>query len=157
MIASGGPYSNSSQTYTIKLPVPSDGCYRLELYDSQGDGINGGYGSGSFRISDNNNTLLTHNGRFNDKVIVFLSCSRGADIQSPVAADFTVYPNPVKNTLHIESEENIDKAEIFDMQGKMAVTNENASEINVSALPQGNYLVRITTEKGVSTRTFVKE
>ena len=56
-----------------------------------------------------------------------------------------------------ESEENIDKAEIFDMQGKMVVTNENASEINVSALPQGNYLVRITTEKGVSTRTFVKE
>jgi len=39
----------------------------------------------------------------------------------------------------------------------MVVTDENANEINVSALPKGSYLVRITTEKGVSTRTFVKE
>ena len=157
VLSSGGPYTNAVQTYNIALRVPEDGCYRLEVYDSEGDGINGGYGNGHFSVTDNNGTVLSDNGQFTDKAQYFLSITHTDGVLEAEAADFIVYPNPVKNTLHIESDENINKAEIFDMQGKMVVTDENANEINVSALPKGSYLVRITTEKGVSTRTFVKE
>jgi len=157
VLSSGGPYTNAVQTYTIALRVPEDGCYRLEVYDSEGDGINGGYGNGHFSLTDNNGTVFSDNGQFTDKDQYFLNITHTDGVLEAEAADFIVYPNPVKNTLHIESDENINKAEIFDMQGKMVVTDENANEINVSALPKGSYLVRITTEKGVSTRTFVKE
>lgn len=158
IIASGGPFSNSSTTHTIKLPVPSNGCYRLEINDSQGDGINGGYGNGHFSIADNSGTIITHDGKFTNKVIVFLSCTRGAaGIQYATSTHFDIYPNPVKNTLRIDCEQQVEKVEVIDMQGKMLITLASAESVDVSSLAKGSYILRITTADGHSTRTFVKE
>ncbi|MBR5028260.1 MAG: Omp28-related outer membrane protein, partial [Bacteroidales bacterium] len=157
VLSSGGPYTNSVQTYNIALIVPEDGCYRLEVYDSEGDGINGGYGNGSFSLSDNNGLVFTDNGQFTAKSQYFLNITHTDGLMGAQLVDFSLYPNPVKNTLHIECGQDIEKAEIFDMQGKMVLSQENANDINVSILAKGSYILRVATKDGAAVHSFVKE
>lgn len=158
VVDSGGPYANASATHAIKLAVPHDGCYILEVYDDSGDGINGGYGNGNFSLSDNTGLLFTNDGRFGAKAQYFLNC-RGTsnDIDATSAIDFAIYPNPVGNTLNIYCDQKVSKIEVFDMQGKTITVADNSTAVNVSSFCTGTYVVRITTDEGVAVRTFVKE
>ena len=64
-----------------------------------------------------------------------------------------IYPNPVKDELHIESGNlTITKIEILDITGKV-VEKSNI----VSALPRGIYFVKLETDKGIVTQKFIKE
>ena len=50
--------------------------------------------------------------------------------------------------------------EVYDVYGKLLQTVEMSSEIttlNVSGLADGMYFVRVTTDRGVVTKTFVKK
>jgi len=77
-----------------------------------------------------------------------------------------VYPNPAQNTqqLKIElTEAGLVKIEILDKQGNPIqtvfegnkTTGEHVFTVNTSKLATGNYLYRITTPKGVSTKKIV--
>ena len=70
-----------------------------------------------------------------------------------------LYPNPVKDELVIENGElRIEKVEICDLTGKTIYQFENLkNKINVSALSQGIYIVRLKTDKGTVTEKFIKE
>ena len=69
------------------------------------------------------------------------------------SASVKIYPNPVKDELKIESGDlTIKKVEILDVTGKVV-----GNSINVSALSQGIYFVKIETDKGIITRKLVKE
>ncbi|WP_418263003.1 T9SS type A sorting domain-containing protein [Flavobacterium faecale] len=75
---------------------------------------------------------------------------------------FTIYPNPVKETLHINSTKTtvIKDVVIYDTLGKFIknVSNSNDySVIDVSYLATGNYILKISTDKGISTAKFVKK
>jgi hypothetical protein len=63
--------------------------------------------------------------------------------------DFGLYPNPVKDVLHIRTEHDIASVKILTLLGQ-EVLNENnfSNSINVSSLKYGNYLVVITTTDG---------
>ena len=70
-----------------------------------------------------------------------------------------IYPNPVKAELKIEiGELKINRVEIIDFFGKAIYQfNELRNQINVSALPQGIYFVKLKTDKGTVKQKFVKE
>ena len=70
-----------------------------------------------------------------------------------------IYPNPVKDELIIESGElRIEKVEICDLTGKTIYQFDNLkNKIDVSALSQGIYIVKIKTAKGTVTEKFIKE
>jgi len=69
----------------------------------------------------------------------------------------TFYPNPVEDILHIQTTETVRQIEIFNLQGSLVmVVKGNATTIDVSRLPAGTYMIRFTTETGVSTQRFVK-
>lgn len=71
--------------------------------------------------------------------------------------EFFVYPNPVRNNLHIESNEPIRHAEIFDLTGKLILTSSER-ELNIEALDQGMYIIRITFNNGgLSSEKIIKE
>ncbi|MGB5420058.1 T9SS type A sorting domain-containing protein [Algibacter sp.] len=74
------------------------------------------------------------------------------------AFEFGMYPNPVKNELHINTKEPLQKVEIFDLLGKSVVSLNNVSEsINVSSLSKSLYIIKLTSERGVSTKKFIKD
>ena len=74
--------------------------------------------------------------------------------------EFSFYPNPVKDLLHIESPQSeIQKFEIFDMNGKQVLQSDLVGQetIDVSQLKSGVYLLQVETIEGKATRKLVKE
>lgn len=59
-----------------------------------------------------------------------------------------VYPNPVKDVLHLKSASKIVLVEVFDVNGKKLISKKNTSQINLESFVKGGYLVKIKTEKG---------
>ncbi len=57
-----------------------------------------------------------------------------------------IYPNPVKNILHIETPSSVKdfRTEITDVSGKLILKSENQKEINVSGISAGNYICTVS-------------
>ncbi len=67
-----------------------------------------------------------------------------------------IYPNPVKEKFIINTNDKIEKVEIYSQTGQLLKT-EKSKEINISNLPKGNYLVKIKTDKDNVTQKIIKE
>jgi|GEM_PF-864457 len=68
--------------------------------------------------------------------------------------NFILYPNPTKNTLHIQSEQPIETVRILSVNGMEVLMINNTENIEVSGLSAGYYLVEVN---GSSMNKFVKE
>ncbi|WP_374443722.1 choice-of-anchor J domain-containing protein [Epilithonimonas sp.] len=65
----------------------------------------------------------------------------------------SVYPNPFKDVLKISDIKGVESIQISDMSGRAVKTLEPASEINLSSLKEGLYIINLKMEDG-STKTF---
>jgi len=69
-----------------------------------------------------------------------------------------IYPNPVKNELFIDSDFPVTKTEVYTLTGALLLSESNAgNKLNVSALAQGVYMLKIYTDSGVMVKKLVKE
>ena len=76
-----------------------------------------------------------------------------------------LYPNPANDVVNVQCTMNnvqMEGIEVIDVYGKVVRTvvganNYSPIRINVSGLASGMYFVRVTTEEGVATKTFVKK
>ena len=69
----------------------------------------------------------------------------------------TIHPNPTTGIVRIEGE-NASEVRVFNMLGQVVKTVQNTNEVSLEGLPQGVYLLRITTEGGkVFSDKVVKE
>ena len=59
-----------------------------------------------------------------------------------------IYPNPVNNTLHIESEIQSGQVSIYDLTGRKVLQSEYQPNISVSHLNNGLYFIQIVTAEG---------
>jgi hypothetical protein len=77
--------------------------------------------------------------------------------------NFTVSPNPASAMVSINSSVNasINNVEIFDLNGRMvqSVKTDNLSSVNVNIadLAVGVYMMKITSDAGISTKKIIKE
>ncbi|MDR6763543.1 uncharacterized protein YjbI with pentapeptide repeats [Flavobacterium sp. 2755] len=74
---------------------------------------------------------------------------------------FNIYPNPVKDVLNIFVNNTIElkTINIYDILGQLIITVPNAektSNIDVSRLQAGNYILQVKTNKGNSSSKFIK-
>jgi hypothetical protein len=71
-----------------------------------------------------------------------------------------MYPNPVNGEiLNIKTQKDL-QVEIFDVLGKKVIStnvNENSNVINVSALSNGLYLVKLKSSDGILTKKLIKQ
>ena len=71
-----------------------------------------------------------------------------------------LFPNPAKEVINVQcTMYNVQSVEVIDVYGKVINSlnvTENPTRINVSGLANGMYFVRVTTEMGVVTKSFVK-
>jgi len=75
-------------------------------------------------------------------------------------ANFVYYPNPVKNMLNLSYTQNISDVQIFNLLGQQVMTkaiNANQSQIDMSSLATGAYLVKVTADNQVKTIKVFKE
>jgi carbonic anhydrase len=75
-----------------------------------------------------------------------------------VAARLNVYPNPVENTLWIDTDQKIDRVEIFNIVGQqMLVVRNVGNQVNLESLNQGMYTVKVTFTSGEQTISKVQK
>jgi len=67
-----------------------------------------------------------------------------------------VYPNPTNNTLFITGNKTPIEVTVFNLLGKEVLTVRNTNKINVQALPNGMYIVRILDGMHFTTKRFIK-
>jgi type IX secretion system substrate protein len=66
-------------------------------------------------------------------------------------SSISIYPNPADELIQIESDYTINGIEVFDMTGKLIISNHEQGKrifLNTSSVAKGNYVIRIITEKG---------
>ena len=75
-------------------------------------------------------------------------------------SEFSIYPNPTSEMLNVEGNTQIEKVVIYDLLGRTVLENSPMAEktqINISSLNNGVYLVSITSEGKRTVRKIVKE
>ena len=83
----------------------------------------------------------------------------GTGTEEEVAKGLVLYPNPVKDILHLECD-NMQRYDVFSLDGRMvksSETNGNENVVDFNGLESGLYMLRITCDKGIVTRRIVKD
>jgi hypothetical protein len=103
-IASGGPYADGSTTAqaTVYANLDASSCYTFTILDSYGDGINAGFGVGSFTITDAGGTVIASGGTFTTEEVATFETNGSSTNINETISNLSVYPNPVKDILTIK-------------------------------------------------------
>lgn len=90
-------------------------------------------------------------------IIHFIDESSSASLKEKTKVDLIqVYPNPVKDILSIDWQEEIESIEIYSEIGQLVQT-ESTKSFSVDNLQTGIYFLQTTTQNGKSITRFVKE
>ncbi|MEN8155766.1 MAG: T9SS type A sorting domain-containing protein [Bacteroidota bacterium] len=119
--------------------------------DAEGNG-NGQFSADQLdRLQTINDNILIENIKVTKKSEVKVSTFNASDIK--------LFPNPAGDELRIAQEDMIIDVQLFSMAGKLLSKTETVyakqAIIDVSALVNGVYLVRVNTEKGVVSKRFI--
>lgn len=172
ILYSGGPYSNnfSSRDSIRNTFCLAGGCYKLTIYDSYGDGLDGTGSSfcgrsGDYWITDDAGVELVRmnapSGNFGDSVSHYFCVSPFLDIEelSLHPADLQVFPNPTQGQftarLDYTSKIRASQWQIFSATGillqerQLDRTLDHQWQVDLSAYPPGVYLFKLHVEGGI--------
>lgn len=111
-------------------------------------------------ITDNDDVIIRfefRSGYGNNVWIDNVNIQSGTGIQENMT-DFNIYPNPATDYVNIETTENVQRVEIFNIQGQLVHAENGAvSSISVKDLANGVYTLKLTTDNGVSVHKIVKK
>ena len=69
-------------------------------------------------------------------------------------AEVVLTPNPTQGVLHVVAD-GLRRVEVMDMCGRVVMTT-NGADLDMSALPKGLYMVRVSTERGTTVNKVVR-
>ena len=95
--------------------------------------------------TDASMTILNKNGIYSAEYKKILFAELATEIEELEISSVFVFPNPVSNTLYIHGVEDDAILEVYTLTGK-SVLNEKGTEIDVTSLNQGTYILRINTQ-----------
>lgn len=170
VLIQGGPWADltaiGTTTRLFAIQPAQIGCYRLEVYDSYGDGINSGYGVGGFQVIKYDNTVLINdNGKFTKMSRYMMNVDQVSGIDETISTnDVNVYPNPTDGVTNVainlvnDAKVNVT---VYNMYGQLVqvLNDSNLSQgannltFNASSLSSGIYLVKVT----IDNETFTKK
>lgn len=78
-------------------------------------------------------------------------------VDEVISSTLKIYPNPVKDLLHIESADEIQNLKVFALDGKVLEVNIiDGNKLDFSKLSNGVYFVEITTPSGTEVKKVIK-
>ena len=88
-----------------------------------------------------------------------LPCDTGVGIEEATHSELAIYPNPTRNLLNINlsSNQKVTAIGMLDMLGRAVLQQPIATQVDISHLPPGNYVLMVQTEKGVLRKRVVIE
>jgi len=155
IVAEGSGYSNNTLV-DIDFPIDNTDCYDFFLYDSGGNGFQGG---GYLKLYDGND-IFEYVTEFEDVVNITFHADLGIGIPEFTNTELNIYPNPVNDVANINynlKEESNVKVEVYSISGALILDypsqNQNIGNhiivINTSTLQEGIYFVNLTINKKV--------
>lgn len=70
-----------------------------------------------------------------------------------ISDNVMIYPNPVKDILHIDANENVNEINVYNIMGvKMSTIKGQHNVVDMSGYDSGLYILNIVTESGIITR-----
>lgn len=155
-VASGGPYTNVAATQTpVNVTLPA-GCYTMTVNDSYGDGMDSGFGVGSYTVKYGSNVVLTGGNFASSEIRKFTTELNVGIDETTVVNTVSVYPNPVSQlaTVNVELTTGSDiTVNVLNSLGQVvasevrynAVAGSNLMEIDFSQFESGIYYVSVVT------------
>lgn len=162
IVASGGPYTDAaaSGAYAqaeVYATLAND-CYSLNVFDTYGDGYDGGYGNGKIEVKifgTNVSDILTFTG--SQQADAFQIEGFAGLNEYANAHNLNIYPNPTSDVLNVSFDAQAKEytISILDIQGREVATHaysnlsgQQTITLSVNDLVSGNYLVKIASENG---------
>lgn len=134
-----------------------DNCDAVEGSDYLiSDGIINFLSPGTYIVEMSNPTITDDVGIvkvFTSPIVVQSTSTIDFRIKSPAVL---IYPNPVSRELFIKSETEVLNVTAFNMEGK-AIYKGSSGRIPVISWDNGNYIIYIKTESGISVNKIIKE
>jgi|GEM_PF-2390874 len=144
------------------LPVNAlNGTYTWTVIDGTGSatisttGVLSAVNNGTVSV-----TATANDGSGTNASVIITISNQTVGLNEHQIQTVNVYPNPVKNKLFIEINDlKITRISILDYSGRLVKSRENINikQIDVSDLKQGIYILKVSTENGISTNRFVKQ
>ena len=81
----------------------------------------------------------------------------GGEGISELNSSVSVYPNPVKDQLFVETEMAVEEISVYDVFGRQMTTVYDQQTVNVSELSNGVYFVKVKSENNEVVKRFIKK
>ena len=139
----------NSAVNEFPINLTQNGCYRLEVKDSYGDGISSGY----IRVFDiNNNQIINITGTSFTSVVNAMINVGNVNIDEEALEEMIVFPNPATNLINIEGSAMVQQVELYNLQGqRVAAEYGQVRTLSLEGLASGMYIMKVTTDKGTNT------
>jgi len=149
----------SNTSYNFDYTLADKGCYTFNIYDIEGNGM-----EGTVKVSDSEGNVVFSNLGFefeasNDFEVTDLLSST----TNLLDVELTMYPNPAYDVLNIESDLDLQNAQIYlnSITGQKIPVNAQVSygnaQISLETIQPGVYFVNIATEEGLVSKKFMKK
>ncbi|MBL8003016.1 MAG: T9SS type A sorting domain-containing protein [Flavobacteriales bacterium] len=155
---SGGYGSGATFAETIQLNQL--GCYKVEAFDSYGDGLTGS-ASSYFRVRNSNNLLVVDVDFFCGSSSAIVADAVGIS-EGSLSNTLNIYPNPTNGVLNVTFKQQGNEAtfvRVFDLLGKEVVasqrvvgTGEQSQTVDLSGLQNGMYYLQLQSGSQKVTR-----
>lgn len=99
--------------------------------------------------------VITPFGGSQGKVWMYEEANIATGTPSLSAVDLAVHPNPASDHIAVRSELAVERLDLFDLSGKRVLENGPLPSMDLSALPQGPYFLRVTFAGGVVGHTRI--
>lgn len=143
----------------INLTLPFD-CYKFVMNDSYGDGMDSGYGMGSYQVFANGVLIPgIEGGSFGSSQSKVFQVANILGVDNFNLNEITLYPNPSNGIFTISTQLPTDVVAI-DVTGKEVfrmLNINNQTTLNLTQLQKGLYLLKLSNELGEQTKKIIIE
>jgi hypothetical protein len=77
--------------------------------------------------------------------------------ENHISNEFEIYPNPATSIINIKTQLKVDKIEVYDIYGKLILTNLNTKDINIENLSSGIYIAKIYSDNRIGSKKIMKQ
>jgi hypothetical protein len=136
---------NNNTHYTHNYCLNNE-CYKIIVFDTEGDGFCCDYGQGSISVNKElNNTEIAQLSYFNYSDTIEFCVSALTETELTIKSNY-FYPNPTKGIIYLNpirfSEDIPIIAKLFDMRGKLVFSTKNITNcLDFSHLKNGMYFL----------------
>jgi len=160
-----GSIADVAGSITRSWSVNNEGCHNIVFVDSYGDGITYQMPEAKLTISGAGGSEIAVNPDYGDGIAVLFDVQFMGDVSvntEEFASSFKVFPNPSNSVVNVEFElqnKNDVTVSIMNTVGQTVASNNlgsvsgvQATQLDVSSLESGMYIVKVITANGEQTK-----